>query len=176
MWIVRRRGWESPGMAATELGAARMAAKAFGIPVRLLRQTPLRSQLGQHGPKPRRYKHVHWSRSSKVWVVVRRQGEGWHVAKGLTAPDQRSAAKLAAKVCGCRIDDLRLGAKTSNVRPHARHYRFVFWDRFAKKWRVRRKGFDCQPRYTVEVMAARAASRLFKIPLADLRFKTPRRR
>ena len=175
-WIVRRRGWESPGMAETELGAARMAAKAFGIPVKLLRRTPLRSlALGKHGPEPRRYKHVHWSVSSKVWVVVRRQGEAWHAAKGLTAPDQRTAAKLAAKVCGCPIADLRLGAKTSNIRPHARHYRFVFWDRFAKKWRVIRKGFDCPPRYAVEVKAARAASRLFKIPLAELRFKTPRK-
>ena len=175
LWIVRRRGWDSPGMAKTELGAARLAAKAFGIPVKLLRRMPLGS--ARSGPEPRKYKHVHWSVSSKRWVVVRRRGEAWHAATGLTAHDQRSAAKLAAKACGCRIADLLLSAKlkTAKVRPHARHYRFVFWDRFAKKWRVIRKGYTCQPRYDIEAKAARAASELFKIPLAELRFKTPRK-
>ena len=153
-------------MSKTELGAAKHAAKAFGIPLQELRRTRTASR----SPEPRKCRYVFWLDSSKMWVVVRRGLS----SKGMTAADQTSAAKLAATAIGCRVADA-FRAKTSTARPHARHFKFVVWENGSMKWRARLKGFDCQPRYTIKASAAKAASPMFRIPLATLRLKQPQK-
>ena len=127
MWIVRRRGFASPGQSSTELGAARLAAKAFAMSLASLR---IASR-----PKTaafRRYRYVFWVASRGMWVVVRKG----HSSVGLCADSQEGAAKLAARVFGCTVSSLLLAPKTSSqpTRRPLRHYGFVVWD-------VRRESF-----------------------------------
>ena len=166
---MRRRGWASPGQSSTELGAARIAAKAFGVPLASLRVT---SRLKT--ATLRKYRYVFWVASRGMWVVVRKG----HSSVGLWADSQEGAAKLAAQAIGCPASSLLLVPKASSqpaCRPK-RRYRWVVWDVRRKKWRVCRKG-SCglQPRYDTEEEAARAASRMFKTPLTKLKLVVPER-
>ena len=116
LWIVRRRGQASPGQSKTELGAAKIAAEAFGCTVASLRVQP---RPPSPKARPRRYKHVFWLQEGKCWVVVRRG----FPSPG-TAKEQHVAAELAAKAFGCTVASLELQPKT--LKP-ARRYRFVHY-------------------------------------------------
>ena len=157
---MRRRGWASPGMSKSELAAAKIAAATFKVSLQsLLRRPKVSAPTGR-----RKYKYVLLLSKLSKWVVSR----SGHMCPGAWI-DQEAAARVAAKAFGVNLADLRLPDKSLRSRPGARRYRYVVYCSWASKWRILRKGFAHRPCYDTEEEAAKSASRLFEIPLVDLR-------
>ncbi len=62
LWVAQRRGEPSPGSHANQLAAAKLAAKAWHVPLSDLRMLP-------KGTWRRQYKHVTYHKKSKTWTA-----------------------------------------------------------------------------------------------------------
>ena len=80
-WQVQRKGYPSPGSARTELGAAKLASKAWGIPVRrlLVRRLLVRNLSASKKPKEfkqSRYAIAYWHTTRRYWYAQAKPAEG----------------------------------------------------------------------------------------------------
>jgi len=108
-WVWHRKGHKACGHASTQAEAAKMAAKAYGVPVaQLLLRKPQRRQLR---PPQRQYRYVTYHARSKTWVA---QTKKLGTIGSSTCQD--TAAKLVANALEVPLDTLRLAKRTA-LRP-----------------------------------------------------------
>jgi hypothetical protein len=170
-WVIQRRSCPTwLGAYATELEAAKVAAKTFGIPLDDLRHGPRpvparrREQLQ---PEPRCYKNVYWHFRSAVWVVrgpkVGEPSPGSHAS-------QHVAAKLAAAAWKVPWQALKLAKVVPKGR--CRKYKNIAWHSRSKTWVAQsRKQFLGSS--TDQEAAADMAAKALRLPKDSMRLGRP---
>ena len=71
-WQAQRKGYASPGSAATAVGVAKLASKAWGIPMSSLsvKKKPTKK------PKESKYAFVYWHVARRVWYAQAKPAQG----------------------------------------------------------------------------------------------------
>jgi hypothetical protein len=123
---------------------------------------------GTNGSHKRKYRHVYWHKTAKVWVWHRKGciGHGQH-------PNQVVAAQMAAAAFNIPVAKLRLSpAKQQPAQQQLRLYRHVCYHTKSKTWVVQRSGCFVGS-HTHQHAAAKVANKAFGIPLSRLKLKQP---
>ena len=167
VWVIYRRGYGRTGRCyQTQDDAVKDAAQLLGTDMASL---ALKEQTRCAAPEPRKFQRVYWDCLRRLWQVKRKG----HVFTAY-ASSQEAAAKLAAKEFGMRVHRMKLRPRTKKTQKQckSRKYRFVYFDRRDKFWRVRRKGFNCAAGFPTELAAAKFAAETFNETLSTLAAKT----
>ena len=123
-WQVQRRGYPSPGSAATAVAAAKLASKAFGIPMSSLSVKKLVKK-----PKESKYAFVYWHVERRKWYAQANSAQGGYLG--------RFESETGAKTLG----ELRQRKVTVNeppAEPSATGKDFLTEERFGQLWAIYR--------------------------------------
>ena len=133
-WQAQRKGYASPGSAATAVGAAKLASKAWGIPMSSLsikRQTKK--------PKESKYALVYWHVARRVWYAQAKPAQGGYL--GRFESEAEAARALIRRGCAKTLSELRQRKPAVDeppVEPSAKDNDFFTEERFGQRWAIYR--------------------------------------
>ena len=129
----------------------------------------------------RKYKHVYYHSSKKVWQAVRGDQKGKSFKSVYHATSQDECAQLAAQAWGIPLRELQLGkgkrerrGPTPQVRP-SHKYKYIVWHSTQKHWQVQTSGKSGRFVGTSPTLegAVSLAMKHLKIPREKLLRKAP---
>ena len=101
-WQAQRKGYASPGSAATAKGVAELASKAWGIPMSSLSVKKLTKKPKQ--PKESKYAFVYWPVARRVWCAQAKPAQGGYL--GRFESETEAARALIRRGCAKSLSEL----------------------------------------------------------------------
>ena len=150
-WYVQRKGYASPGSAATAEAVAKLASKAWGIPMSSL---PVKKLAPTKKPKESKYAFVYWHVARRVWYAQAKPAQGGYL--GRFESETEAARALIRRGWATTFSELRQRKPAVNeppvepavveppVEPSAKGKDFLTEERFGRSAALSRPSpIDC---------------------------------
>ena len=144
-WYVQRKGYASPGSADTAVGVAKLASKAWGIPLSSL---SVKKKPTKKPNKESKYALVYWHVARRVWYAQAKPAQGGYL--GRFKSETEAARALIRRGCAKTLSELRQrkpavveppvepAVVEPPVEPSAKEMDFRTEERFGQLWALYR--------------------------------------